>query len=228
MKQFYEAIRGKDIISVIAEVKISSPSHGLFGRHSVSDLVTAYESGGADAISVVTEPKRFSGSLALLSEVSHLSSLPVIRKDFLHSITQVSESKRHGASAVLLIANLFEAEQLRKFVEEALTHDLTPVVEVHDEDDLRKIEIISRDSRVVIGVNNRNLQTLEINHTHALSIIDRIDPSRIIIAESAFLEPSQLKLYRGKIDAVLIGTTFLISDNPLITLEAFTHSLFLI
>lgn len=219
---FHDAIRGKENISVIAEIKRRSPSHGDFPQHAVPELMAAYKKGGAAAISVVTEPTLFNGNLELLREVRNAADLPILRKDFITNPLQIKETAEVGANAVLLIARMMKSrEELVGFAVFALTLGLDPVIEIHDETDLLKIESL-RDA--IIGINNRNLKTFETDVRHAEKFISRIDPNHTIIVESAFQTPEELTPYRGKIDAVLIGTALLIAQNPYEILTTFTHA----
>lgn len=222
-KSFHEAIQGKGRISIIAEIKRSSPSHGPFEQHTVTDLIHAYEKGGASAISVVTESMRFQGSLELLGEIHRQTKLPIIRKDFIQEINQIADTRKYGGSAILLIAHNLTEKQLVNFTEEALLCDLDVVIEVHDTKDISKISRIPTDPRIIIGINNRNLETLEIDPHHALDLVSCIDPKRTIIAESGFSNSPQLEVYKGIVDAALIGTSLLISENPQETLKKFTN-----
>ena len=223
MKSFHEAIQGKDRISIIAEIKRSSPSHGPFEQHTVANLIRAYEKGGASAISVVTEPMRFLGSLELLAEIRQQTKLPIIRKDFIQKKDTIADTQKYGGSALLLIAHNLTENQLVDFTNEALFHNLDVVIEVHDTDDIAKISHIPIDPRIIIGINNRNLETLEIDARHALELVDLIDPRRTIVAESGFSHQSQLEAYKGKIDAALIGTSLLISEDPCTELMKFIN-----
>lgn len=218
---FHNAIRGKKNISVIAEIKRRSPSRGDFPPHNVTELMTAYKKGGATAISVVTEPTLFNGSLELLREVRNATDLPILRKDFITNPLQIQETAEAGANAILLIACLLPSQkELVGLAVFAMTLGLDPVIEIHDETDLPKIEGLHD---VIIGINNRNLKTFETDVRHAEKFISRIDPNHTIIVESAFQTPEELVQYRGKIDAVLIGTALLTSENPCNTLTSFTH-----
>lgn len=219
--RFYQAIQGKNKISVIAEVKKSSPSHGPFKKHSVDVLVRAYEHGGASAISVVTEPLRFGGSLDLLRQIRSMTDLPILRKDFVRSLDEIDATVQAGADSLLLIANILEREQLEQLTKYAHDKGLNTVIELHDEDDLAKIINVPNVPEVIIGINNRDLKTFKTDVRHALSLIDRVNPSRTIIAESAFAEAINMRPYLGKVDAFLIGTALLEAENPLEKLQSF-------
>lgn len=218
-------MRGKEKISVIAEIKRKSPSHGNFPNISVKRLINAYVKGGAAAVSVVTEPTHFNGSLDLLreakTELANLNAnLPILRKDFISSLDEIEKTAQAGASAVLLIAKNLDKKTLRRLIKYSQKLFLDPVVEIHDEEDLAKA---ADENNIIIGINNRNLSTFHINVKHACRLLDKIDPKNTIIVESGFCAPSELSLYAGKIDAVLIGTRLLTSPNILKTLLAFTN-----
>lgn len=218
---FHDAIRGKEKISVIAEMKRCSPSHGDFPQHAVPELMAAYKKGGAATISVVTEPTLFNGSLELLREVRASTDLPILRKDFITNPRQIQETADVGANAILLIARLLPSQkELVGLAVFAMTLGLDPVIEIYNDADLKKIEGL-RDA--IIGINNRNLKTFETDIHHAEKFLSKINPEHTIIVESAFQRPEELKPYFGKIDAVLIGTTLLTSENPCETLTSFTH-----
>lgn len=220
MGAFHDAIVGKGEISVIAEIKRRSPSHGDFPQHAVKELMAAYEKGGAAAISVVTEKSLFNGNIELLREVRKITRLPILRKDFITAAEQVKETAEAGANAILFVTRLLSKEKLFELVSLALKVGLDPVVEIHDEQDLKKIKGLRH---IVVGVNNRDLRTFKTNVRHAQKFLDFIDPAFPIIAESAFQTPEELAPYRGKIDAVLIGTILLTAPNPLQKLLSLTQ-----
>lgn len=220
MGRFENAIRGKSRISVIAEVKRRSPSHGEFPPHAVADLIAAYERGGASAVSVVTEPTVFGGSMALLQEVRNTTKLPILRKDFITKNHEVESSARAGTNAVLLIASLMTSREIRELAATAKNLEMDAVVEIRSEEDLSKIIDIKD---VIVGINNRDLATLRTDVHYAEKFISRIAPSRTIIAESAFLSAKDLLPYRLRADAVLIGTALLTAQNPQNALHSFTE-----
>jgi indole-3-glycerol phosphate synthase len=221
--KFESAIRGKDKISVIAEVKKRSPAgrseNGrVFNAHSTADLVAAYNAGGASAISVVTDPYRFNGSIKLLEQVKKSTNLPVLRKDFIQTVTEVDEGYYAGADATLLIAKDLSKRQLHDLIDRIHVRAMSALVEVYDARDLAKLA--GRDD-VVIGINNRNLKTLRTNFGHALGVLNKVDPELTIIAESAFSDAGQLQPYKGRVDAALIGSSLLTAENPQKKLESF-------
>ncbi|MBI2638817.1 indole-3-glycerol-phosphate synthase [Candidatus Peregrinibacteria bacterium] len=221
MNNFEKAIRGRDRISVIAELKRFSPSHGKFPEHDIEQLMKAYEKGGASAISVVTDAYLFKGSLELLREARRHTKLPIIRKDFLTKKEHIDASVEAGADAILLIARMLDEQQLQRLATYAHEKGLDTVIEIHDDEDFKKIAGITN---TIIGINNRNLQTFTTNVRHAEKFLDRINPKFTIIAESAFSSAEEFAPYFGKIDAVLIGTALLTSENPSKALSSFIYA----
>lgn len=224
MPRFRDAISGKENISIIAEIKRYSPSHGRsFPFREVPDLVSMYEKGGASALSVVTAKEPFQGSLELLKEARSLTKLPLIRKDFITTVPDLDESKTSGADAVLLIAHRLTKESLYVLVKEALARDLDPVVELHFDEDFKKIEaLIKNPADIIVGINNRNLENFKTDVQHAAKLLGQLDPACTIIAESAFQMADDFAPYKGKIDAVLIGTALLTAKDPMEKLLSFT------
>ena len=163
------AFKGGDV-AVIAEVKRASPSKGaLAAIADPASLAMDYEAGGARVISVLTEPRRFGGSLEDLAAVREAVQVPVLRKDFIVSSYQLWEARAYGADMVLLIVAALEQNALVSLVERALSIDLVPLVEVHTEDELdRALDAGAR----VLGVNARNLATLEVDR----SVFGRLAP----------------------------------------------------
>lgn len=209
---FLEALRGP-AIRVIAEVKRSSPSKGSIapGLDAVTQA-QAYVMGGAAAISVLTEPARFSGSLTDLEEVSASVSVPVLRKDFLVHPVQLWEARAAGAAAALLIARALSLSVLPALVETAFNAGIEPLVEVRDLDELaRAIDAGAR----VIGVNNRNLETLEIDPTTAPAVIAHIPSDRVAIAESGIRTADDVVSARDAgADAILVGSAISSASDP--------------
>ena len=206
-------------ISVIAEIKKASPSKGVISQsfHPAA-TAQAYQRGGAVALSVLTDRQYFQGSLADLNEARAAVNLPVLRKDFTIDEYHVLEAAAHGADAILLIAAVLNVTQLRRFRELAEKYRMAAVVEVHDEDDL-SLAIDSGAS--VIGVNNRNLKTFEVNLETALNLAARIPADTIRIAESGIHSRADIQSlesagYRG----FLVGEHLMRSGNPERALQA--------
>ena len=202
---FYKALQGEEV-SVIAEVKRASPSLGTIADLNPVEAACAYWRGGAAALSILTEPRHFSGQLAHLEEVAGVAPLPLLRKDFTVHPAQLIEAKRAGASAVLLIVAVL-GEHLKAYLDLAERLELDALVEVHDEAEL---DLALSSSANIIGVNNRDLRTLEINLGNAPNLIQKARGEGfdgLLVAESGYSAPEQIEGLRGAADAVLVGSS---------------------
>jgi indole-3-glycerol phosphate synthase len=210
---FREALENSRPVRVIAEVKKASPSKGVFtSNFSVPNLVQAYSEAGASAISVVTEEDFFQGDLGWISEIRGLTTLPVLRKDFVFDPYQIYETRCCKASAILLIVAMLRPEELQSFIALAKRTGLDALVEVHDEAELR--EALDAGAEL-IGVNNRNLKTFEvdINTSHRLGRL--IPDDRLFVVESGIRHRADIDVLLGSgADAFLIGETLIASQNP--------------
>jgi indole-3-glycerol phosphate synthase len=203
----------RDAVTVIAEVKRSSPSRGeLAAITDPAALACAYEAGGAAVISVLTESRKFHGSLADLEAVRKAVDIPLLRKDFIYHSYQLWEALAYGADLVLLIVAALDQSALVSLVERAQSLGLTPLVEVHDEVEVdRAVEAGAR----VIGVNARNLHTLEIDRTLFARLAPRIPPGIVKVAESGIRGPHDLFAYASAgADAVLVGEGLVTDKDP--------------
>ena len=204
--------RGEDVC-VIAEVKRSSPSKGALAEiPDPAYLASEYEAGGAHCVSVLTEERRFGGSLADLVAVRAAIEIPVLRKDFIISSYQLWEAKAYGADMVLLIVAALEQPALVSLIERTQSLGLTALVEVHDETEIdRAVDA----GAVVIGVNSRNLKTLEVDRNTFARVADRIPSSCVRIAESGVRDHHDLMVYADAgADAVLVGEALVTGGNP--------------
>ncbi len=212
LKDFQAALTAPGL-GIIAEIKQRSPSKGLL-RHpfDVQALARDYSNAPADAISVLTEENHFDGSLSHLRIVSSHTGLPVLRKDFIIDPYQLYEAKSCGADAVLLIAAILDRPQLRDLLNIAAELNLDCLVEVYDPVELEKIDF----SQVsILGVNNRNLHTFEVDIEHSLRVFEMLDRDIVRVSESGLRSPEDLAyLHQQGVDAVLIGETFMRADNP--------------
>ena len=200
-------------VAVIAEVKRSSPSAGDLA--TISDpaaLAKEYAAGGAAVISVLTEQRRFNGSLADLDAVRAAVEVPVLRKDFVVTPYQVWEARAHGADVVLLIVAALEQQVLVSLRERIESLGMTALVEAHDEAEaLRALDAGAR----VIGVNNRNLRTLEVDRETFARVAPTIPSSVIRVAESGVRGPHDLLAAAAAgADAVLVGEGLVKADVP--------------
>jgi len=206
-------LRAEDAVRVIAEVKRSSPSKGALATiKDPAALAAEYEKGGAAVISVLTEERRFHGSLADLDAVRARVDIPVLRKDFIVTPYQVWEARAHGADLVLLIVAALEQTVLESLVERVHSLGMTALVEVHDAEEVsRAADAGAR----VIGVNARDLRSLEVDRTTFARVAPAI-PSHIVkIAESGVRGPHDVMDYaRAGADAVLVGEALVTDDAP--------------
>ncbi|GAB2906110.1 indole-3-glycerol phosphate synthase TrpC [Nonomuraea fastidiosa] len=213
------AALGGDRVSVIAEVKRSSPSKGALA--AIADpaaLAADYEAGGAHVISVLTERRKFGGSLDDLAAVRARVDIPILRKDFILTSYQLWEARAYGADLALLMVVCLEQEALVSLIERAESIGLTPLVEVHTEEELERA--VAAGARV-IGVNARNLKTLEVDRDVFAKIAPKIPDNVIKIAESGVRGPHDLLAYaRSGADAVLVGESLVTGKDPRKAVEA--------
>jgi indole-3-glycerol phosphate synthase len=188
-------------LSVISEIKRASPSAGFIRDADPAEWAARYEKEGASCLSVLTEPDRFKGSLEDLDAARRNTSLPVIRKDFTVDEAQILEAATR-ADAVLLVAALFDAASLARYVSQAVEVGLTPLVEVHDE---REAEMALESGAKVIGVNNRDLRDFTVD----LGTFEQLAPKlagATLVAESGVKSPEVARRLRDAgADAVLVG-----------------------
>jgi indole-3-glycerol phosphate synthase len=206
------ALSGQDV-AVIAEVKRASPSKGTMAAiDDPAALACDYEAGGASVISVLTEPRHFGGSLEDLAAVRERVAVPVLRKDFVISSYQLWEARAHGADMVLLIVAALEQNALVSLVERAVSIGLVPLVEVHtDAEVVRAAEAGAK----VIGVNARDLATLEVDRAVFGRLAPLIPNHVIKIAESGIRGPRDLFAYAAAgADAVLVGESLVTGKDP--------------
>jgi indole-3-glycerol phosphate synthase len=218
-KDALAALAPADRVKIIAEVKRASPSRGALADIPDPALqASLYETGGASAISVLTEERRFGGSLADLEAVTARVSVPVLRKDFIATRYQVLEARAAGADLVLLIVAGLGSDVLRELFAFITELGMTPLVETHSADEL---EVAIDLGAPLIGVNARDLTTLELDRDLFGRLSDRIPATAVKIAESAVLTPDDVAHYRAAgADAVLIGEA-LVTGDPIATLARF-------
>jgi indole-3-glycerol phosphate synthase len=195
---------GRPGISLIAEHKRRSPSAGALRNGStVTEVVEAYERGGAAALSILTEGPHFGGTLDDLREARRASDLPILRKDFIVDSYQLYESAVAGADAVLLIVAALEPPELARLHRDALGLDLDVLVEVHDEEELeRALEVDAE----IIGINNRDLTDFSVDVDRTYELMADIPAGKLAVSESGFSAREQIDaLDRVGVDAVLVG-----------------------
>ena len=214
-KDAVSALRGSDgAVTIISEVKRSSPSKGeLAAIPDPASLASTYERGGASVVSVLTEGRRFGGSLADLDAVRAAVDIPVLRKDFIVTPYQIHEALAHGADLVLLIVAALEQPALVSLLERVRSLGMEALVEAHSRlEVLRALEA----GASVIGVNARDLTTLEVDRHTIEQVIDVIPEDVVAVAESGVSNAHDVFEYaKWGADAVLVGEALVTSGNPL-------------
>ena len=202
-----------DEMKVIAEVKRSSPSKGsLSAITDPAALAESYQKAGASVISVLTEERRFKGSLSDLDAVRSRVDIPVLRKDFMVDEYQFYEARAHGADLVLLIVAALSKSQLKDFFDIATELEMAALIEVHTADELeRALEISPR----IVGVNSRNLKSLEVDPKAFADLIPQIPAELIRVAESGISTRSDVEFARNSgAKAILVGEALVTSGDP--------------
>lgn len=199
-------------IQIIAEIKKASPSAGLIDENfDPLKIASEYEAANVAAISVLTEENFFQGSLNILQQVHNHVSLPLLRKDFIVDSYQIYQSKYFGANCILLITSILSEQKLKAFSQLAKKINLDALVEVHNESELDKA--LSVDAEI-IGVNNRNLTTFEIDVETSLRLKEKILAGKITVSESGIKNFQQVQvLEKAGFDAILIGESLMRAED---------------
>jgi indole-3-glycerol phosphate synthase len=211
--------RGPDQLALIAEIKKASPSAGVIVE-SFDPLQIAknYARAGADAISILTDEKFFQGHLSFLSPIRESVSPPLLRKDFILDEIQIAESAAAGADAILLIVAALDQEQLIQLLEAAETYQLDALVEVHM---LEELERALETSAQIIGINNRNLATFEVDLAVTEKLSEEVPPGIVLVSESGIRTAEDLARIKAcGVDAVLIGEALMRAQSGTIDLPA--------
>ena len=207
---FKENLLNKDQ-AIIAEIKKASPSAGIISEDfNPVKKAKEYEDFGASALSILTEEDFFQGSNQFLIEVKAITKLPIIRKDFMIDEYQFYEAKLIGADCILLIASVLSDEEITQFVNLAETLELDYIIEVHDENELRRVEHFEQ---AMIGVNNRNLKTFEVDLNNSINLKELFKGDNLFIAESGIKNQDDIdRLKEHDIHAFLIGESLMKGD----------------
>jgi len=211
-RDFLAALTGRQP-AVIAEIKKASPSKGVLVKDfDPATIAGAYEQGGAAALSVLTDEKHFQGKLLDLESARAAVTIPALRKDFTIDPYHVHEAAAHGADAILLIAAILTERQMRDYRELAESYRMAALVEVHDEDELQPA-IAS--GAGIIGVNNRDLRTFEVDLAVALRLAERIPAGTVKVAESGIRSSADVRrLQAAGYQAFLVGEHLMKSGHP--------------
>jgi len=208
VRDFYQALAVDGPIKLIAEVKKASPSKGLIRAdfHPVS-IAKAYQAAGASCISCLTDESFFQGHLDFLRQIRSEVETPVLRKDFILDPYQVVEARVAGADAVLLIAECLEADQLRRLHDTICELGMTPLVELYEEANLNAV--LDAGAKLV-GVNNRDLRTFEVDLQHTIRLGKQIPDDRVLVGESGIFTNADLTMLEtAGVDAVLVGESLM-------------------
>lgn len=211
-RNFKQSLQNTKKINIIAELKKASPSEGLLREDfQPMRLAEIYEISGASAISILTEPHYFMGRSSYLKTVRQVTSIPLLRKDFIFERYQIYETAILEADAFLLISSLLSEEELRDFIVLGKSLGMDALVEVHSDEDLHKALAAGAE---IIGINNRNLRTLEVNTRNAERLIPHIPAGKVIVVESGLKTHDEILSYKSiGTHAFLIGRTFMKSPD---------------
>ena len=213
VRDFFAAVSAAGPIRLIAEFKRKSPSAGeIRPGATVEEVVRGYAAAGAAALSVLTDGWDFGGSLVDLESARIAVPLPVLRKEFVVDRYQVLEARAHGADAVLLIAECLDDCHLRSLYREILDLGMTPLVELHDAENLPRVLDLGA---TLVGVNNRNLRTMTTDLDHSLRLRDRVPADVVLVAESGIRTRADVeRLEAAGIGAMLVGESLLKQPDP--------------
>ena len=212
---FKEAIQKNKGVSIISEIKKASPSAGILSDNfNHLDIAKMYIENGATCLSVLTEEKHFLGKLEHIQDIKKKFKIPILAKDFFIDPYQIALSKSYGSDCILIIIAALNGSQADEIYSEAIKHNMSVIVEVHD---LNEAEMALKYNDALIGINNRNLKTLETSINNTISIFEVVKSHKgPIISESGIKNENDVKYIYEKtgIRNFLIGESLLISDNP--------------
>lgn len=211
-RDFAQAI-SKNAPSIIAEIKRHSPSRGPIWEDLIpNELAGRYEQSGASAISVLTDEKYFHGQINDLTQARQSVSIPCLRKEFIIDEYQIYESRVGLADTILLIVRILEVTQLKDYIALSRELGMEPLVEVHTE---KEVEVALEAKAKIIGINNRDLDTLQIDVGNTVRLKKMIPEGYIVVSESGISRPETIKeLFELGINAFLIGESILLNRNP--------------
>ena len=210
---FLAALQRASGEAIVAEIKRASPSAGLIARSfDVRAIARAYDAAGSDAISVLTERDHFLGELSYLDEARAVSACPLLRKDFMWTRYQIAQSAAYGADCVLLIVGGMDDPVLRECMDEASQYRLDVLAEVHDENELRRAIAAGAN---LVGINNRNLRTLETDLAVSEHLLPKVPAGVFAISESGMRDASDVaRLRAAGARGFLIGEALMQSEDP--------------
>jgi len=209
---FKKAISKSGVINLIAEIKKASPSKGMIREDfDVLNIAKIYSECKASAFSILTEDKYFLGKPAYIKKVSDAFNLPILIKDFIIHEGQIYEAYANGASAILLIASILDDEDITYLMSIAASLDIDVLVEIHNQDELSRVLNLGAE---MIGINNRNLDTLKVDMQKCVDLIPEIPKDKIIVAESGIKTHKDIQeLQALGANAVIIGEVFMAAED---------------
>ena len=212
---FKEAIQNNKGVSIISEIKKASPSAGiLIDNFNHLDIAKMYIENGATCLSVLTEEKHFLGKLEYIQEIKKKFKIPILAKDFFIDPYQIALAKSYGCDCILIIISAINKSQADEIYSEALKHNLSVIVEVHD---LKEAEMALKYDQALIGINNRNLKTLDVSINNTISIFEVVKSHKgPLLSESGIKDEKDAQYIYEKtgIKNFLIGESLLKSDKP--------------
>ncbi len=212
IRNFFDALAAHGPIKLIAEVKKASPSKGIIREDfDPVEIARTYEQHGATCISVLTDEQYFQGSLEYLRSIRHAVDVPLLRKDFILDTHQLLEARLAGADAVLLIAECLDDCYLRKLHDETIELGMTPLVELYEPENLSRVLDAGA---TLIGVNNRDLRTFEVDLDHTVKMRQQIPEECVLVGESGIhTREHVVKLQSAGVDAMLVGESLMASRD---------------
>jgi indole-3-glycerol phosphate synthase len=207
-----EAIRKNDRLGIIAEIKKASPSKGVLKPDfDFMDIASIYMENKVDAISILTDKNFFQGDIKYLNETAKRKTVPLLRKDFIIDEYQIYEAKANGADAILLISEALSAQQIKDLTQTAKGVCLEVLLELHSEGQLEKIDFNVND---LVGINNRNLDTFEVDTNSSVKLSRLVPDNVTLVSESGFNKKEAVRsITKSRINALLIGEHFMRSEN---------------
>lgn len=208
VRNFFTPLAASGPIKLIAEVKKASPSAGVIrADFNPVEIAKVYEAHGASCVSVLTDESYFQGNLEYLRQIRAAINLPILRKDFVLDTYQVVEARAAGADAVLLIAECLDDCNLRKLFNAICELGMTPLVELYDPENLQRVFDAGA---TLIGINNRNLHTFEVDLEHTIRMRERVPDECVLVGESGIKTAADVeRLQAASVDAILVGETLM-------------------
>jgi len=209
---FYDSLNNPDRITIIAEIKKASPSKGIIKEDfNHFDIAEIYMDSGAEAISILTDVNFFKGSITYLNDIAKIKTVPLLRKDFIIDEYQIFEAKANGADAILLIAESLSRGQIGELTAAAEETDLEVLLELHSSDEISKINF---NQNKIIGINNRDLKTFNVDLNTTNEIGELIPANNIVVAESGIKSKDDIEfIKKSKAKSILVGEHLMAAKN---------------